>query len=599
MKKTEHSVISNLVFLLKKSYEFDKQLIFSVIIRIPINILLPLITAYLSKVIVTLVLQNAPVYSLIFIIISLTVLLLIMNLLNKYVTAKIKYDSMFVRLKYLGLIADKNMNADFQNVENPEGQLKAQKAKNAVYSGSSGTEQLFDQLVSVLSNGIGLIIYSIIIMRFNVAIVILLIMISTADYFVGVRFTSWQHKNKNQWADYDRKLRYIDNKAGDYKAGKDLRLYNMSEWFNDLFKEFFESRVRWFCKEESKRLVINWISILLAFLRDGIAFGLLIYKVSTGKLDVSDFIFYFTLITQYSTWIFGLMNNLVALKATSFNAADVREFLEMPDGFNKGVGEALPDETCEISLRDITYKYPGTDKSILDRISFKIKKGEKIAIVGNNGAGKSTLIKVICGLYTPEHGDIYFNNNQISDFNINEFYKLFSVVFQDIYIMPTTIAKNITLSDTVDINKLNQVMELSGIKNLIDKLPEHENTLLLRGVQERGIELSGGEKQKLAIARALYKNGQIVILDEPTAALDPIAENEIYLKYSELTEGRTSIFISHRLASTKFCDRIILLDNGRIVEEGTHDELIKLNGKYAEMFRVQSQYYKKGEDYSE
>lgn len=595
MERT-HTMISNILFLLKKSFSFDKSLFAATAVRIPVNILIPLLTSYMTKYITSVTLEQTEEGRFVIYIVSYSGMLLALTLVNNYVVAKIKYDTMFVRLRYLGWISDKNMDADYQNVEDPSGQLLAQKAKNAVYSDSSGTERMFDNLVGIFSSIGGLIAYSAIVFEYIPWGILVLITAGVADFLAGMCFSKWQYQNRDQWTEYDRRMNYLNNKAGDYRVGKDIRLFHLAPWLEMLYKDFFKSRMMWYRKEENHRLAINWVGLALAFCRDGLVYGMLIYHLYTGQMKVSDFVFYFTIITQYSIWVFEFMNNLVALKTSSYTAEDIRQFLEMPDRFNHEKGKPVPSQTCQIQFDHVGFRYPGAKQDTIKNLSFTIKKGEKVAIVGSNGAGKTTLVKLLCGLYAPTQGSILIDGTDIRDHNIEDYYSLYSVVFQDIYLMPTTIARNVALTqeERIDRERLRYALGLADIEQKVAGLPDQENTLLLKGVQEKGIELSGGEKQKLALARAIYKGGEIIVLDEPTAALDPIAESEIYQKYNEVSCGRTAIFISHRLASTRFCDYILVLEDGKIVEKGSHEQLVAAGGRYAEMFQVQSQYYKEG-----
>ena len=222
-----------------------------------------------------------------------------------------------------------------------------------------------------------------------------------------------------------------------------------------------------------------------------------------------------------------------------------------------------------------------------------IKAGEKLAVVGLNGAGKTTLIKIICGLYNPTSGKIYINGHEKDEYNIYDYFSLFATVFQDYYFLPVSIANTISshTDENTDRNKVIKCLDLAGLSKKVSELENSIDSMLNKQLNENGIELSGGEKQKLLLARAIYKNAPILILDEPTAALDPIAENELYQKYNALTQNKTSIYISHRLASTRFCDRIIYLENGKNIEIGSHTELMKNGGKYAKLFEIQSHYY--------
>ncbi|MFR3483412.1 MAG: ATP-binding cassette domain-containing protein [Clostridia bacterium] len=231
-----------------------------------------------------------------------------------------------------------------------------------------------------------------------------------------------------------------------------------------------------------------------------------------------------------------------------------------------------------------------------DKHQSTLHPGEKLAVVGLNGAGKTTLMKLICGFLDPTEGRVLLDGKDIRNFNRADYYTMFSAVFQSFSILAGTIATNVAQNDVgIDMERVKECIEKAGLRAKIESLPEGYETYLNREVYEGAILLSGGETQRLMLARALYKNAPFIVLDEPTAALDPIAESDMYQKYNEMTSGRSSIYISHRLASTRFCDRIIMIDNAGISEEGTHDELLKLGGKYAGLYEVQSKYYKEGE----
>ena len=273
----------------------------------------------------------------------------------------------------------------------------------------------------------------------------------------------------------------------------------------------------------------------------------------------------------------------------------MREFLEWEEPFLFEEGKSLPKElsSCEIRLEDVSYRYPGAQKDTISHMNLTLHPGEKLAMVGLNGAGKTTLVKLICGFFDPTQGRVLLNGQDIRQYNRKEYYGLFAAVFQSFSVVDCTVAQNVAQeAKEIDRERVARCLEQAGLLEKVGELPQGMNTYLGRELYEEGVELSGGQNQRLMLARALYKNADILLLDEPTAALDPIAENDIYMRYSRMTEGKTALFISHRLASTQFCDRILFLKDGLIAEEGTHRSLLEQGGEYAKLFEIQSRYYR-------
>lgn len=592
--KPLYSLPSNLWFLLRISWQIDKSLFISILIRIPVLVLLPLLAAYLSKYVVELVSNQASAQTLITYVLGISAALLSLHMLNNYVSAKIEWRAYGNRFLYLNLITEKMMDADYENIENPDGQTKMKRALNSLDGDTGGTQQVFAQFVNICANTVGLATYSALIFMLSPWLVLFLCGMTILSYFVNKSHNYWVHRHKDQWTPIDRKLSYIHNKAGNFENAKDMRLYGMSGWFKDMFGGLLASRLAWHTKTEKRGFALDSVGAILALGRDAAAYGVLIYQVVHNGITAAEFVLYFALISQYSGWLFGLIDTYNKLQQISLGFCDVRDFLDMPDRSNRGQGALLPTSPPEIVFDQVSFSYPGSESAALNNISFTIKQGEKIALVGLNGAGKSTLVKLLCGLYHPTEGSIKVGHKDIATYNRDEYCTLLSVVFQEISLLPISVAKNIALCEEklIDQEKLERVLKLSGLYEKVQSLPEKEHTLLLKSIHDNATDLSGGELQKLALARALYKGGAVIVLDEPTAALDPIAENEMYLKYNELTMNATSLFISHRLSSTRFCDRILLLEQGRIVEEGSHNELMLRGGKYAQLFDLQSHYYK-------
>lgn len=341
--------------------------------------------------------------------------------------------------------------------------------------------------------------------------------------------------------------------------------------------------------------MVTLLDVILTFIRNAAAYMYLIGMVVNGKIDVATFLLLFTAVGGFAQWITGILQEFNNLHLHSINISITREFLEYEEPFRFEDGEHLEvdtDKKYEIRLENVSFRYPGACKDTLTDINLTIHPGEKLAVVGLNGAGKTTLVRLVCGFLNHDKGKVLLNGKDIRDYDRKDYYMMFAAVFQEFALLPGSIAQNIAQTDEdIDMARVKSCAVKAGIAGKIEELPGGYDTHLNRQVYEDAVMLSGGETQSLMLARALYKDAPFIVLDEPTAALDPIAESRMYEKYNELANGKSSIYISHRLASTRFCDRIIMLGNSGIIEEGTHEELLKKNGEYAKLYEIQSRYY--------
>lgn len=319
-------------------------------------------------------------------------------------------------------------------------------------------------------------------------------------------------------------------------------------------------------------------------------------------MAISDFVLVSGVVSGLSGWLFGLLEDVAAIRKMCLYMDDYFEYLDLKDHDKDRLlpahkqKEKISSSSPKLELIQVSFRYEGAGEDTLKNINLTIQPGEKLGIVGKNGAGKTTLIKLLAGLYKPTQGRILLNGIDVMSYTKEEYYKHISAVFQDIVLLPVGILQNVSSHKKSASNeeRVWRSLEMAGLSMKVQTFEQGLYTPMRKDVREDAIDLSGGEQQKLMIAKAMYKDSELLILDEPTAALDPISENNIYQKYNELTQKITSFFISHRLISTCFCDRIILLDEGRIIEQGTHLSLLEKKGMYWKLFTLQSQYYKKG-----
>lgn len=498
---------------------------------------------------------------------------------------------------FIRKIVRKRMTMDYQNAELTSSGDSYQKA----CEGLNTMTNALDMMRNTFSNAVQVIVYTVVLARLSPFMILVSGFPSLLCFLINRHVDGWKWRNTDKWTNLDRQLGYVASASSDFAYAKDTRLYNMSGWLTQKFKSIWEKRLFWYKKYDGNmtrwKMAMNFIGAASTLA----SYGITIYMIMKGSVGAGDFVMYFTSISDYGNAVWGLSSNLSGFFWLRDNINFYRDYLEIPDKFNHGKGAALPIGQCELELKNVSYTYPNAEKPTINNISFKLHKGERLALVGLNGAGKSTLIKLMCGLYDPTEGEILLNGTDVRKFNREEYYTLFSTVFQDFDILPVTVSQNITQSEDTAYGgaAVEDALKKSGLYEKVETLPQKEHTLLAKSVFDDATDFSGGEMQKLALAKALYKDAPLLLLDEPTAALDPISEQEMYLRYAEFSKDKASVFISHRLASTRFCDNIILIENGGIAEQGTHSELMEKGGKYAELFGIQSAYYRDNKEEEE
>ncbi len=383
---------------------------------------------------------------------------------------------------------------------------------------------------------------------------------------------------------------------GDVLRGRgyaeEMRLYNNFRYFTgkyfDMWRSWFSEKNRYGIRHNTRLFLGN----LVQTAGIGITFVYSLIAFSAGRIAVGDIQYMVNLGEQVKGQIGRLFDSALDLSKQSREITVIREFLSWEPQIQSH-GSRVPDPLPSITFNNVTFRYPNTDQNILEDCSFTVKSGEKVAFVGLNGAGKSTVIKLLLRFYDPDEGEILINGINAKEYDIKALRSIFGAQFQNYVTYSMTVAENITLSDggRLDPDRLQRALEFSGADKTVAEFENGIDTEITRMFDESGEELSGGQRQKLSLSRAFYRNADILILDEPSASLDPEAEHEIFDKFISLWQDKGAILISHRLSNVTSCDRIIVLDGCRIVEQGTHRELIELGGKYAYLFRLQADKY--------
>ncbi len=493
-------------------------------------------------------------------------------------------------LHYHEKIYSKIMKVDYDMIENPQTKVIYDKAEEAVMNNHTPFVHMPENFCRLITGILKFAVFCFIIVVFNPLVLIALALTAGLEYLTMLYIDNYEYKTRDERIRISRKMKYFAGLSENYKTGKDIRLYGLNTWLKKSLSLLMKEHHKLFSKLALRKIASSAADLLVIVARDGFAYVYLISKVAANEITPAEFVLYFSVISGFVDILGEIVMSFEQLTKGNYSAKDFRAFMGTE---NRICGELAMkgDEAESVVFDNVSFRYPGAEGDTISNVSFEIHSGEKVAIVGLNGAGKTTLIKLLCGMYHPTGGSIKLNGNEQTEYARDEYYNGFSSVFQRISVMPFTIRENVVYSE-FSRDKLDRCLEISGLNKKVKGLSDGIETYLVPNVFSKAVDLSGGEMQKLALARAMYKNGPVLVLDEPTAALDPLAEEEMYQSYSRYSNNKISFFISHRLASTRFCDKIFYLENGKVVESGTHSELLSKRGKYAELFDIQAKYYK-------
>lgn len=464
---------------------------------------------------------------------------------------------------------------------------------SALFTGNEqGSEAFTRSTWRVLSSLLSILTFIYMSKGLPIILLPLVIIPAIISAFTKNKFNNFQLSQYDKIVKYSYRFRDLEKSALQENGGKDQRIFNLKKVFEKKFLKNKNDFVSTLEKESTYRRNIQIINKSVAGVINLACIYILFNQfVLSGNID--SFLLYFGIINQATRLIENLIENILKVDVNGKKFKSFNELMSEKKYYEGDFSKNLPLGKVEVELKDVSFSYDGKH-NILDNINLKIKEGEKIALVGENGAGKTTLVKIMTGLLTPQRGEVLINGINIKDVNPKEVYDRITLVFQEPYIMATSVLENITLSEKRDTDnqKLKKVLDESGLMSKVESLPLGLDTQMTTYLDPMGVEFSGGQNQRLMLARALYKGGDLLILDEPTSALDPIAESLMYQEYLKYTQNKTSVFISHRLASTNFCDRVFLLDKGKVLAQGSHKELLETSKEYKEMWDTQSRYYK-------
>lgn len=576
-------------YLFKLVYKLEKGYLLSLLFMEILNGFLNFLYVLLPKYIVdtlfgTTVYQYTAVQYVFFYIVCIVIGNMVIGIL-KYYSEK-KRDALYT--KYSIIQGRKFLNCEYAKLEDPEFlKLREQSTKYMNAYGFAGIIPLTTMMIGKLITICSLLS---IILFLDYRICLIYLCLTSINLFITMKNKHKIIEENMQMVDTERRKDYLKELFEKQQSAKEVRIYQLKDWLLKKYQTEFDLLNIWKAKKNLYNMKNGISNILLDLFQQIVTYSYLIYCVLKQTITVGNF-------TMYLTGIISFNNNILSIADTIIDLQQYNEYFEPFRKFNtyiqkEEIGSKKEDlkDTYIIEFKNVSFKYPGQEEYALKNVNVKMTSKEAVCIVGENGAGKSTFIKLLLRFYNVEEGEILLNGINIQDYIYEEYMKCFSALFQDYKLFALSVKENIVLKEKKE-EKLCRALELSGAGEMLLKRERNIDTSVFKMFDENGVEFSGGESQKIALARALFKDAPILLLDEPSSALDPISEAELLKKFAQIAKGKLSIFISHRLTSAKICDRILVFKEGKIIEDGTHEILIQKKGLYAQLYEMQSNLY--------
>ena len=513
----------------------------------------------------------------------------ILSICNCWIKQKIEYKNLDLINFFELRISKKIMSLKYEDIDNPDVLEKKDKALFPVRN-QNAIAVFLNDILNIMQSVFSLISICVILFTLDIWLMLIIFMVILIDIWIFSRIQEAEYEFFEVIIEDNRELNYYKSITTDFKYAKDIRLFGFSSFISNKINNYIDISTEKFAHANKKVGKFNSYSAILGVLRTSIVYAYVAFKVLVRSIGIGSFTMYVYAVTNFSDLFGKVFINIIEMKQYCkflYPYFMFEKMQSMEDTF----GEQKMDESFEISFDNVSFKYPNQKEYALKNVSFSIKNNEVVSLVGINGSGKTTLVKLMCGLYKPTEGKITINGVNLSDYDYSEFVNKLAVVFQDYKIFGTTIGENVFFDHSISQDRLYGVLKKVGLLDFVKKLKNAEDTPITKMFSQEGIELSGGMEQRLAIARALAKDFNVVILDEPTAALDPIKENEILNDMKNITRNKTAIFVSHSMASCLWVDKIIVLKDGCVEEIGKHKELLGRNGEYEKLFSTQASFY--------